>query len=225
MVTDSIDNQIKSKERVQKHGEVNTNLREINAMLDLVKDETLRIESKFLEPACGDGNFLIEVLRRKKNIIKKNFSKTQHDFEKNTFIAITSIYGIDILEDNVTSCQERILDFILDDYNRSFKKTKNDDFIESLKYVISKNIILGDAITLKCQTNDLVSKPIIFSDWTMIGNGMIKRKDFIFSELVERSSMREMPLFSDLDDEDQAFIPTPIKEYPLIDFLEIMNCE
>ena len=225
MATDSINNQIKSKERVQKHGEVNTNLREINAMLDLVKDETLRIESKFLEPACGDGNFLIEVLRRKKNIIKKNFSKTQHDFEKNTFIAITSIYGIDILEDNVTSCQERILDFILDDYNRLFKKTKNDDFIESLKYVISKNIILGDAITLKCQTNDLVSKPIIFSDWTMIGNGMIKRKDFIFSELVERSSMREMPLFSDLDDEDQAFIPTPIKEYPLIDFLEIMNCE
>ena len=218
----SMNSQIKSKQRVADHGEVNTNLSEINAMLDLVKNETLRIESKFLEPACGDGNFLIEVLRRKINVIKEQYSKSQFDFEKNLFIATSSIYGIELLEDNVLACQKRLLDFLVDEYKKVFKKTINDKFFKSLEYVLKKNILLGDALTLKSYHEDLLGKPIIFSDWSMIGS-MVKRKEFIYSDLVDRSSHREMPLFSDLDDNDEAFIPDPIKDYAPISFLDVAN--
>ena len=219
----NMSSQIKSKKRVADHGEVNTNLREINAMLDLVKNETLRIESKFLEPACGDGNFIIEVLRRKLQVIKKRYSKSQFDFEKNLFIATASVYGIELLEDNVLSCRKRLLDFIKTEYKNSFKKTFKEKFINSLEFVITKNILFGDALTLKTYQDDLLGLPIIFSDWSMISSGMVKRKDFIYSDLVDRSSHREMPLFSDLDDSDEAFIPDPIKDYPLINYMDVMS--
>lgn len=215
--------QIKSKQRVSDHGEVNTNLREINAMLDLVKNETLRIDSKFLEPACGDGNFIIEVLRRKLQVIKDKYSKSQFDFEKNLFIATASVYGIELLEDNVLSCRKRLLDFLEMEYKKIFNKTFKDKFIKTLEYILKKNILLGDALTLKTYQEDLIGKPIVFSDWSMISGGMVKRKDFVYSDLLDRSSHREMPLFSDLDDSDEAFIPDPIKDYPLINFMDIMN--
>lgn len=77
------EDQIISKKRVADHGEVFTNLREINAMLDLVDNETKRIDSRFLEPACGHGNFLIEVLKRKIDVINKRYSKSQIEFERN----------------------------------------------------------------------------------------------------------------------------------------------
>ena len=221
----SMSSQIKSKQRVTDHGEVNTNLREINAMLDLVKNETLRIESKFLEPACGDGNFIIEVLRRKMQVIKDKYSKSQFDFEKNLFIATASVYGIELLEDNVLACRVRLLDFLETEYKNTFKKTFKDKFIKSLEYILMKNILLGDALTLKNYQNDLMGLPIIFSDWSMVGNGMVKRKDFIYSDLIDRSSHKEMPLFSDLDDKDEAFIPDPVKDYPLISFMDVMNSE
>jgi hypothetical protein len=214
---------IKSKQRVADYGEVNTNLREINAMLDLVKNETLRIESKFLEPACGDGNFIIEVLRRKLQVVKDKYSKLQFDFEKNLFIATASVYGIELLEDNVLSCRKRLLDFLEVEYKKIFKKTFKDKFIKSLEYVLKKNILLGDALTLKSNNEDLIGLPIVFSDWSVISGGMVKRKDFVYSDLVDRSSHREMPLFSDLDDLDEAFIPDPIKDYPLIHYMDVMN--
>jgi len=217
--------QIKSKQRVADHGEVNTNLREINAMLDLVKNETLRIESKFLEPACGDGNFIIEVLRRKVQVIKDKYSKSQFDFEKSLFIATASVYGIELLEDNVLSCRKRLLDFLETEYKNSFKKTFIDKFIKSLEFVLSKNILLGDALTLKTYEEDLMGLPIIFSDWSMISSGMVKRKDFVYSDLIDKSSHKEMPLFSDLNDSDKAFIPDPIKDYPLINYMDVINHE
>lgn len=92
--------QVKSRERVQQHGEVFTNEREVNAMLDLVKHETERIDSRFLEPACGDGNFLAEILRRKLQVCR-NFveqgKNTQLEYEKNAVLAVSSIYGIELL--------------------------------------------------------------------------------------------------------------------------------
>jgi len=68
--------QVKSRQRVQDHGEVFTNEREVNAMLDMVKQETERIESRFLEPACGDGNFLAEVLRRKLAVVNARYRRS-----------------------------------------------------------------------------------------------------------------------------------------------------
>ena len=92
--------QVKSKQRVADHGEVFTAEREVIAMLDLVKDETERIDSRFLEPACGEGAFLTKILERKLNVVIAKYSKSEHDFEKQSIIALSSIYGIDILTDN-----------------------------------------------------------------------------------------------------------------------------
>ena len=170
--------QIKTKDRVADHGEVYTSHREVSSMLDLVDHETKRIESKFLEPACGNGNFLIEVLKRKVEVIHKRYSSSQIDFERNLFLATTSIYGIDIQQDNVNECQKRLLKFLTDSYKKLFKKTYNPQFIKSLSFVIAKNILCGDALSLKAYDNDLIGTPIIFSDWSLISGNMVKRKNY-----------------------------------------------
>ncbi len=213
--------QIKTKKRVTNHGEVYTGPREVVAMLDLVDRETKRIESKFLEPACGNGNFLIEILKRKIEVIQKRYSSSQIDYERYLFLATTSIYGIDIQQDNVDECRKRLLTFIAESYRKLFKKTYKAQFVKSISLVLSKNILCGDALSLKAYDNDLIGTPIIFSDWSLISGNMVKRKNFIFSDLVERASDREMPLFSDLDDE--AFIPEPVEEFAPIDFMNLEN--
>ena len=101
--------QVKSRERVREHGEVFTAEREVKAMCDLVKEETERIDSRFLEPTCGDGNFLAEILRRKLAVCERQYGQSSADWEKFSFLAMTSIYGIDILADNVEACRERLL--------------------------------------------------------------------------------------------------------------------
>ena len=106
--------QVKSKKRVADHGEVFTNQREVNAMLDLVKQETERIESRFLEPACGNGNFLAEVLRRKLGVVDSRYSKSQVEWERYSIIAVSSIYGVDILEDNAQECRDRLLGIFIE---------------------------------------------------------------------------------------------------------------
>ena len=101
-----MEKQIVSKQRVADHGEVLTGRREVTAMLDLVKQETERIESRFLEPARGTGNFLAEVLERKLIVVKNRYGKIQLEYERNAVLAVSSIYGINILEDNATKCRE-----------------------------------------------------------------------------------------------------------------------
>ena len=103
--------QIKSRQRVADHGEVFTNPREVNAMLDLVRDESFRLDSRFLEPACGDGNFLIEILRRKLSLLQDIKSQTEWEFK--SLIAVGSCYGIDILPDNAEACRARLEEFVL----------------------------------------------------------------------------------------------------------------
>ncbi|WP_293693396.1 hypothetical protein [uncultured Phascolarctobacterium sp.] len=102
--------QVKSKERVANHGEVFTAEREVKAMCDLVKTETERIESRFLEPACGTGNFLAEVLSRKLAVVKNRYGKSPFDYERYSVLAMTSLYGVDILADNAQECRERLYD-------------------------------------------------------------------------------------------------------------------
>ncbi len=117
--------QIKSKKRVADHGEVFTAQREVNAMLDLVKQETERIDSRFLEPACGTGNFLAEILRRKLAIVASRYAKSQLEFERYAVIAVSSIYGVDLLEDNVQHCRERLFNIFNEIYSSFFKNLCN----------------------------------------------------------------------------------------------------
>lgn len=211
--------QIKSKDRVANHGEVFTNIREVNAMLDLVKDETHRIDSKFLEPACGTGNFLIEVLRRKLEVVESRYKKSKIEFERYSILALSSIYGIDILEDNLKECKTRLYELFLNFYKSIFKKDIDDRCLKSAKFILDKNIIWGDALTLL--RVDGSNLPIVFSEWSAVNGSFLKRRDFTLNELLRNSTSGDLGLFSDLGDE--AFIPTPIKEYPLTHFLEIYN--
>lgn len=212
--------QVVSKQRVTDHGEVYTHGREVNAMLDLVKQETERIESKFLEPACGTGNFLAEILSRKLTVVKSRYAKSQLEYERYAVIAISSIYGIDILADNVEACQLRLFEIFNQQYSTLYKNAIKQPCLGSVLYILKHNILHGDALTLKTVGDENTQpKPIVFSEWSAVNGSLIKRRDFVYAHLVDRASHREMPLFSDL--EEEAYIPEPIKDYPLTHFLEL----
>lgn len=189
--------QIKSRKRVADHGEVFTNPREVNAMLDLVKQETERIDSRFLEPACGTGNFLIEILRRKLSICEhrvRSKQYTQLQYEQNAVLAVSSIYGIELLEDNAQACRERLLSYFVEQYGSLFGKSTKDECVEAVRFLLSKNIIQGDALTY--HRTDRPEEWIVVSEWSMIGQGMMNRRDYEFSYLVGDSAAPD--LFSDV---------------------------
>ena len=141
--------QTKSKQRVADHGEVFTAEREVNAMLDLVKQETERIDSRFLEPACGNGNFLAEILRRKLAVVKSRYEKNAADYERYAVIAVTSIYGVDILQDNVEECRERMFDIFDKEYTANCEQEANDDTRKAVRHILKCNILCGDALTME----------------------------------------------------------------------------
>ncbi len=206
--------QVKSKKRVSEHGEVFTNEREVNAMLDLVKHETERIESRFLEPACGNGNFLAEVLRRKLDAVDKRYSKSQVEWERYAVIAVSSTYGVDILEDNVQECRERLFEIFNERYTKQFSEKCKAECRRSIKFLFAMNIIWGDALDF---TNPVTKKPIIFSEWSAVNGSMLKRRDYMFKFLVEKSF--QTSLFN--DEGKPSTIDEPVKEYPIIHFLKL----
>lgn len=179
--------QTKSKERVREHGEVFTAEREVKAMCDLVKDETERIDSRFLEPACGDGNFLAEILKRKLAVVRKKYAKSPLDYEKNSLLAASSIYGVDILQDNVIACRARMFDIWNREYTAVCKKECDDQTREAVRFILSRNIVCGNALTLKCvgENGNDTDEPIIFSEWAFITGSMLQRSDYTFAELLE----------------------------------------
>lgn len=221
--------QIKSRERVANRGEVFTAEREVKAMCDLVKDETERIESRFLEPACGNGNFLAEIVTRKLAVVEKKYKKNPDEREKFSLLAISSVYGIDIMADNVLECRERLFGiwrkwFLggFDKLNHHSEPNETDSNLEkSISFVLSKNICLGNALTLKkvdANQND-TDEPIIFCEWSFLGD-KIKRRDFSFNSLMAQQSLSEEgSLFAGLDDEDDVFKPE--KEFPLVFYRKV----
>ena len=215
--------QVKSKQRVADHGEVFTNEREVNAMLDLVKQETERIDSRFLEPACGNGNFLVEILRRKLKVVSRRYKKNQLDYERYAVIAISSVYGIDLLLDNVEECRNRLFNIFQEQYRKLFKDQIKTDCLESIKFILSKNIIQGDALTLKKVESE---EPIVFAEWSAVNGSMIKRRDFTLDNLLKAESSKtdlDNSLFGDIYETDPAFLPTPVADYPLIHFLKLQE--
>ena len=211
--------QVKSKTRVTEHGEVFTAEREVNAMLDLVKHETERIESRFLEPACGTGNFLVEVLRRKLSVVKSLYHKNQIDYERNALLAVMTLYGIDLLEDNIQESIYRLLGLIEKDYKSIFKSKTRKAYLSSVAYVLKHNIVCGDALTF--QKSDGSGEPIVFAEWSFVDALHVKRRDYRFDHLLREAEFgANAGLFSDLGEE--AFIPKAIKEdYPLTHYLKL----
>lgn len=186
--------QIKSKERVRERGEVFTAAREVNAMLDLVKDETENIDATFLEPACGTGNFLDEVLRRKLAVCQKRYGKSAADYEKFSFLACTTLYGVDIMADNVARCRERLFETWEDSFGRantpgSPRSDFHDRVSAAVKKVFEKNILLGNALSMKRvdeKGNDL-DEPIVFTEWKFALGDKLKREEFRFDVLLDKA--------------------------------------
>ena len=206
--------QVKSKKRVADHGEVFTNEREVNAMLDLVKHETERIDSRFLEPACGNGNFLAEVLRRKLKVVDQRYGNNQMDWERYAVIAVSSIYGVDILEDNAKECRERLYTIFDDFYTALFKDKCKEECRRSIRFLFDRNILWGDALDF---TNPSTKQPIVFSEWSAVNGSMLKRRDYMFKFLVEKT--HQFSLFN--DEGNPAAIDEPVKDFPLIHFLKL----
>ena len=205
--------QIKSRQRVAQHGEVFTNPREVNAMLDLVLDESFRLDSRFLEPACGDGNFLIEILRRKLSLLKDIKSPPEWEFQ--SLIAVGSCYGIELLEDNAEACRVRLFAEVM---GRMDKMGCMSGYKESLRYMLQKNIVCGDALTYRT----VEGKPITFCEWTPIAGSMqFSRRDFQFDFLVNQT--HQYSLF-DEQGEAQSF-DEPVKSYPPIHYTQLYTQE
>lgn len=226
-VTDVLnEQQVVSKQRVADHGEVYTAKREVNAMLDLVKEETERIDSRFLEPACGTGNFLVEILNRKMEAVRKQFSKNRYEYDRASAQAVSSMYGVELLPDNVETCRQRLLTQYLDTYRQHQSADASPDLEHCIQFLLKKNILCGDALTM-LQENE---EPITFCEWTFIGTGgKVKRRDFELSELLKNveydkpKAGEEGLLFADTG--EPTFVHLPKREYPLTDYLKLPDYE
>lgn len=206
-----MEKQTKSKERVRDYGEVFTNEREVKAMCDLVKDETERIDSRFLEPACGDGNFLAEILKRKLAVVKAKYKKSLLDYERNAVLAATSIYGVDIMADNVEACRNRMFEIWNKEYTAVCKKDANDQTRNAVKFIFQKNIVCGNALMLKKVDKDgnELREPIVFSEWAFITGSNLQRKDYTFDELLN-SDKKQLTI---KEDDEGTFLRQYITHY------------
>lgn len=196
---------VKSKKRVADHGEVFTPQWMVDAMLDMVRGETERIDSRFLEPACGSGNFLAQVLRRKLAAVQIKYGKS--DFEKRHYalFGLMCIYGIELLPDNIVECRENLLDI----FAEYLGIDETDELYRAASFVLSQNLVHGDALTML----DSNKKPITFAEWGYLGKGKFQRRDFRFDVLTGSSAFSaEGSLFAHLGKHE---IFTPIKTYPV----------
>jgi len=204
---------IKSRKRVADHGEVFTPAWMVDAMLDLVKDESERIDSRFLEPACGSGNFIVKVLRRKLAAVELKFGKS--DFEKQHYalLALMCIYGIELLADNIAECRANMLDI----FAEYLHIDESDDLYHAAFYVLSQNLVHGDALTMCVNTG----APISFAEWGYLGRGKFQRRDFRFDTLTHSSAYsQEGTLLAHLG-KHEIFMPT--KTYPPMTVSELAS--
>jgi hypothetical protein len=209
--------QIKSKERVAEHGEVFTPAHLVEAMLDLVKDETQRIDSRFLEPACGSGNFLIKILHRKLEAVNEKYGKS--DFENRHFslLAVMSIYGIELLPDNIEECRQNVLQ-ILSNY---LNLDDDDSLYTAASYVLSQNLVHGDAMTMKTNNGDTIT----FAEWGYLGKGNFQRRDFRYNIMTLNSAVKSKNSLFSFTPEVEVYGPS--KTYPTMKMNDIakMNIE
>ena len=197
-------NLIKSKKRVADHGEVFTPQWLVENMLDLVKGETERIDSRFLEPAFGSGNFLVPVLQRKLAAVEAKFGKSDFERRQYALLAVMCTYGIELLPDNIAECRANMLEVFAEYLNLD----EEDDLYRAAFYVLSENLVHGDALTMRMHDG----QPITFAEWGYLGKGKFQRRDFRLDALTQMSSYsQEGSLFAHLG-KNAVFMP--IKSYP-----------
>lgn len=203
---------MRSRKRVADHGEVFTPAWMVEAMLDLVKGETERIDSRFLEPACGNGNFLVQILRRKLAAVELKYG--QSDFERRHYalLALMSVYGIELLPDNIADCRANLLEILAEYLNIE----PSDDFYRAAVCVLSLNLIHGDALTMRTWDN----LPITFAEWGYLWKGKFQRRDFRLDTLTLSSTFSAQgSLFAHLGKHE---IFKPVKPYPPMTVSELI---
>jgi hypothetical protein len=202
---------VKSRQRVADHGEVFTPAWMVEAMLDLVKDETERIDSRFLEPACGSGNFLVQILRRKLTAVELKYAKSDFERRHYALLALMCIYGIELLADNIAECRANVLEVLAQYLNID----ETDELYQAAFYVLSQNLVHGDALTLR--THD--GAPITFAEWGYLGKGKFQRRDFHLGTLTLSSTFSaEGSLFAHLGTHE---IFKPSRTYPPMTMSEL----
>jgi hypothetical protein len=209
--------QIKSKQRVADHGEVFTPPHLVAAMLDLVKDETQRIDSRFLEPACGSGNFLIKILQRKLDVVKQKYGKSEFENRHYSLLAVMSVYGIELLSDNIAECRKNVLEIL----SLHLSIGEDDVLRNAALYVLSQNLVHGDAMTMKTHDGDAIT----FAEWGYLGKGKYQRRDFRYDLMTKNSVVKSKnSLFAYTPDLE---VYAPNKVYPMMTMKEIaeMNNE
>ena len=195
---------VKSKQRVADHGEVFTPAWMVEAMLDLVKDETERMDSRFLESACGDGNFLTQILRRKLAAVELKYAKSDFERQHYALLALMCIYGIELLPDNIAECRANLLEIFAEYLNLA----PADDLYRAALLVLSQNLVHGDALSMRTQN----ALPITFAEWGYLGKGRFQRRDFRYDNLTQSSAFSaEGSLFAHLGKHE---IFKPVKTYP-----------
>jgi hypothetical protein len=203
----------KSKQRIADHGEVFTPPWMVEAMLDLVKDESERVDSRFLEPACGSGNFLAQVLRRKLAAVELKFGKSEFERRHYALLSLMCIYGIELLPDNIAECRANLLEILAEYLNLE----ESDDLYRAGAYVLSQNLVHGDALTIRTHDGD----PITFAAWGYLGKGKFQRRDFRLDVLTQSSAWsQEGTLFANLGKHE---IFTPTKTYPPMTISELAS--
>lgn len=195
---------VKSKQRVADHGEVFTPQWMAEAMLDLVKGEAERIDSRFLEPACGSGNFLVPILQRKLVSVETKYGKAEFEKRHFSLLALMSVYGIELLPDNVAECRENLLTC----FSNYLMLKEGDELIMAARFVLSQNIVHGDALKML----DSTKRPITFPEWGYLGKGKFQRRDFRFDVLTGAAAFSaESSLFAHLGKHE---IFKPVAIYP-----------
>jgi hypothetical protein len=202
---------VKSKKRVADHGEVFTPHWMVEDMLDLVKHESERIDSRFLEPACGSGNFLVAVLQRKLNTVETKYGKNSFEKQHHALLGLMCIYGIELLEDNTIECRKNLLEL----FSKKLKITPQDSLYKAAEQVLTVNVIQGDALNMTTPEGT----PLVFPEWAYLTKGKFQRRDFLFDSLTQRSSV-EGSLFENFEEHE---IFTPIKTYPPMSIEELGN--
>ena len=204
-------NLIKSKQRIADHGEVFTPAWMVDAMLDLVKGETERIDARFLEPACGSGNVLVRILQRKLAAVELKFAKSEFEKRHYALLALMCAYGVELLPDNIAECRTNMLEV----FSEYLNIDETDDLYQAAFYVLSQNLVHGDALTMRMQGG----QPITFAEWGYLGKGKFQRRDFRLDVLTGSSAFSaEGSLFAHLGKHE---IFTPIKTYPAMTVNEI----
>jgi hypothetical protein len=185
----------------------------VEAMLALVRAEAERIDSRFLEPACGSGNFLVPVLRRKLAAVDARYGKSDFEKRHHALLALMSIYGIELLADNVAECRENLLEV----FASHLDVHGSDEWIRAAASVLAVNIVQGDALSMQTQAS--TPEPITFAEWSYLGKGRYQRRDFRFDTLTQISSFgEEETLFAELGKHE---IFTPTKDHGTLSVADI----